>query len=184
MNQIDTELLQKYQEHRAMRAYHPEVVEHWPELEAHRARAFDTAPPESLSAEDRELLEELLQMLQGAAEKPEEEQSFDVRRHCRETLDRGGRVFPHASDVQAALKRGQGMFERAKDGRPLSDLEWMQQSAAASCGFAGATQRAMDGAGGPRVPPPTRLSQSLRQRRGNQNLQAAYDRIRNGAARK
>ncbi|MGO9094766.1 MAG: hypothetical protein ACLQGV_06040 [Bryobacteraceae bacterium] len=156
---IGSDLLRKYDEHRTMRVFHPEVVEHWPELEAHRARVCDSAPPESLSPEDRELIAELLRMLQGHGDEPEQEHAFDVPRHAEET--------------QVTAVTADSIFQRAKDSQAVSDLEWMQHSAAASCGLTRAVpHRARDAAGAARIG-------------RNAKLQGAYNAIyRNGVARK
>ena len=143
----------------------------WWDNPAVRCQAFDSAPPERLSAEDRELLLELLRILRGAAEKPEEKRDFDMPRHAEET------------QVTA-----DAIFQRAKDGQPMSDLDWMQTSSAASCGLpAPRRAAAFDGRRGYSDPPrpvAARPGASLRQRRGSQNLQAAYDSIYRGVARK
>jgi hypothetical protein len=80
------------------------------------------------------------------------------------------------------------IFRRARDGAPLSDLEWMQASAAESCGLPAPRLRAAAfdrrGYSGPPRPVAARPGASLGQRRGAQNLQAAYDSTYRGVARK
>jgi hypothetical protein len=164
---LSSDLLQKFEEHRTMKVYHPEVIEHWAELVAHRARAFDAAPAgESLSAADRADVQELRQLVhKGRGER----EAFDIRRHGQETIDAGNRIFPHTREDQKTLDRGQHMFDRTEDGAPISFIERIQASAAASCGMT--------------IPRHTRTTDTderpqLDER--NEKLQAAYDAIRTG----
>jgi hypothetical protein len=64
---LSNDLLQKFEEHRTCKVYHPEVVEHWDELTAHRARAFDAAPAGESHKEpdDRQTLRALLRALRA-----------------------------------------------------------------------------------------------------------------------
>lgn len=125
-----------------------------------RVRAFDAAPAE-FSAQDSAALQELRHVLRR--DRGERRRASDIERGAQETLDYANRIFPHTPADQEFLDR-HSRIQRAKDSLPMS--EWLQQSAAASCGFTlPAPRRAMDAAPGADA---------------NEKMQADYDAIRTG----